>query len=186
MHRGLIGAVSAAFALLVLASAASAALPGQLDPTFGGGRVVPPLGPGFGAGGIAVQPDGRILVTGAAEASPGFAVARLLPNGSPDPSWGGDGLVTTPLGKFAASVDVAVQPDGKVVAVGEAPGAENEDFAIVRYLEDGTPDPSFGENGVVILPVGPLGDAAEAVAIGPGGRIAVTGVSRARAGPAAI
>lgn len=175
--RGCIGVVLAAAALLVPASEAGAALPGELDVTFGGGRVVPPFEPESRAGGVAVQPDGKVLVTGSSEASPGFAIARLLPNGSPDPSWGGDGLVTTSLGESAACFDVAVQPDGKVVAVGEAPGAENEDFAIVRYLETGGLDPSFGEGGIVILPVGTLGDEARAVAIGPGGRIAVTGTA---------
>jgi uncharacterized delta-60 repeat protein len=168
-----------ALAALLLTSVASAAVPGELDPSFGvGGKVQPPFGPESGAGGVAVQPDGKILVSGSSEASAGFSVARLLPNGSPDPSWGGgDGVVTTPLGEFAAALDVVLQPDGKVVAVGQALGAKNEDFAIVRYLSNGELDPSFGEGGIVILPVGELGDTARAVAIGPGGRIAVTGTS---------
>lgn len=38
-------------------------------------------------------------------------------------------------------------------------------------------DPSFGEGGVVVMPVGTLKDYASAVAIGPGGLIAVTGIS---------
>lgn len=155
-------------------------VPGELDPTFGvGGKVQPPFGPESGAGGVAVQPDGRILVAGSTEASTGFTIARLLPNGSPDPSWGGgDGVVTTPLGEFAASFDVAVQPNGKVVAVGQAAGEKKEsDFAIVRYLSNGELDPSFGEGGIVILPVGTLGDQARSVAIGPGGRIAAVGIA---------
>lgn len=168
-----------ALAALLFASGAWAGAPGELDPGFGvGGKAQPPFGPEAGAGGVAVQPDGRILVSGSSEASAGFSVARLLPNGSPDPSWGGgDGVVTTPLGEFAGALDVAVQPDGKVVAVGQAMGAKNEDFAIVRYLANGELDPGFGEGGIVILPVGELGDTARAVAIGPGGRIAVTGTS---------
>jgi uncharacterized delta-60 repeat protein len=157
---------------------ASAAVPGELDPSFGaGGKVQTPFGPESYAGGVAVQPDGKILVAGTPEESKGFSIARLLPNGSPDPSWGEGGVVTTPLGKFASAFDVAVQPDGKVVAVGEAPGAKDEDFAIVRYLSNGELDPGFGEGGVVILPVGEFGDTARAVAIGPGGRIAVTGTA---------
>ncbi len=177
--RATIALALVVLALLAPASGAAAAVPGELDPTFGsGGKAQPPFGPESGAGGIAVQPDGKIVVAGSAEAVAGFSIARLLPNGSPDPSWGGgDGLVTTPLGEFAGALDVAVQPDGKVVAAGQAKGAENEDFAIVRYLSNGEPDPSFGEGGIVILPVGTLGDTARAVAIGPGGRIAVTGTS---------
>lgn len=177
--RATIAMAVVALVSLGAAGAAPAAVPGELDLTFGGtGKVHPPFGPESGAGGLAVQPDGRILVTGSAEASAGFSVARLLSNGNPDPSWGGgDGVVTTPLGEFAAALDVALQPDGRVVAVGQAMGAKNEDFAIVRYLSNGELDPGFGEGGVVILPVGELGDTARAVAIGPGGRIAVTGTS---------
>ncbi len=170
--------VMAALAMLVPAAAAIAAVPGELDTTFGGGRVTPPLGPGSGAEGVAIQPDGKVLVTGSSETPVGFSVARLLPNGSPDPGWGGDGLETTPLGEFAGAFDVAVQSDGKVVAVGEAPGTENEDFAVVRYLGSGNLDPSFGgSDGIALVPVGTLDDSARAVAIGPGDRIAVTGIS---------
>ena len=165
-------------AVLLSASGASAAVPGELDPSFGaGGKVQAPFGPEAFGGGVAVQPDGKILAAGTPEASEGFSVARLLPDGSPDPSWGKGGVVTTPLGKFASAFDVAVQPDGKIVVVGEAPGAKDEDFAIVRYLSNGKLDPSFGEGGIVILPVGEFGDQGRVVALGPGGRIAVVGIS---------
>lgn len=172
-------AALAALVALVPVSGASAALPGELDPSFGfGGKVEAPFGPESRASGVAVQPDGKILVAGSPEAAQGFSIARLLPNGALDPSWGKGGVATTPLGEFAAAFDLAVQPDGKVVAVGEAPGIENEDFAIVRYLANGTPDPSFGGgDGVVVVPVGTQGDQGRAVAIGPGGRIAVVGIS---------
>jgi len=167
-----------ALAGLLPVSGASAAVPGELDPSFGvGGKVQAPFGPESFAGGVAVQADGKILVAGSPEGASGFSIARLLPNGAPDPSWGAGGVATTPLSKFAYAKDVAVQPDGKVVAVGEAPGPENEDFAIVRYLVNGALDPSFGEGGIVILPVGAFGDRAHAVTIGPGGRIAVVGVA---------
>lgn len=177
--RGTIATALVALAVLLPASGAVAAVPGELDPSFGvGGRAQPPFGPESGVSGVAVQADGKILVAGGSETAQAFSIARLLPNGSPDPSWGGgDGVATTPLGEFAGALDVAVQPDGKVVAVGQAKGAENDDFAIVRYLSDGELDPGFGEGGIVILPVGELGDTARAVAIGPGGRIAVTGTS---------
>lgn len=167
-----------ALAGLLPASGASAAVPGELDPSFGiGGKVQAPIGPEAYAGGVAAQPDGKIVVTGTPQESQGFSIARLLPNGSPDPSWGEGGVVTTPLGKFAEALDVAVQPDGKIVVVGEAPGKENNDFAIVRYLSNGKLDPGFGEGGIVILPVGAEADQARVVAIGPGGRIAVVGIS---------
>src|SRR5690242_9052625 len=126
-----------ALAGLLPASGASAAVPGELDPTFGiGGKAQAPFGPESYAGGVAVQADGRILVAGTPQGSEAFSIARLLSGGAPDPTWGAGGVATTPLGKFSYAEDVAVQPDGKVVAVGEAPGPENEDFAIVRYLSN--------------------------------------------------
>lgn len=178
VSRMTIATVLVALAGLLPASGASAAVPGELDPTFGtGGKVQVPIGPEAYAGGVAVQADGKIVVTGTPQESQGFSIARLLPNGSPDPSWGEGGVVTTPLGKFAEALDVAVQPDGKIVVVGEAPGKENNDFAIVRYLSNGELDPGFGEGGIVILPVGAEADQARVVAVGPGGRIAVVGIS---------
>jgi uncharacterized delta-60 repeat protein len=177
--RMTVAAALAALAVLVPVGGASAALPGDLDPGFGvGGKVTAPFGPESGASGVAVQPDGKILVAGSPEASQGLSIARLLPNGALDSSWGKGGVAMTPLGKFAVAFDLAVQPDGKVVAVGEAPGTENEDFAIVRYLANGTPDPGFGGgDGVVVVPVGTKGDQGRAVALGPGGRIAVVGIA---------
>ncbi|MGN6816264.1 MAG: hypothetical protein ACTHK3_09285 [Solirubrobacterales bacterium] len=173
-----IATILVALAGLLPAGEASAAVPGELDPSFGvGGKVQAPFGPESFAGGVAVQADGKVLVAGTSKGSEALSVARLLPSGALDPTWGAGGVATTPLGKFSYAEDVAVQPDGKVVAVGEAPGPENEDFAIVRYLSNGKLDPSFGEGGIVILPVGALGDQAHAVAIGPGGRIAVVGVA---------
>jgi len=178
-RRTIAATVLVALAAMLPAGAASGAVPGELDPSFGiGGKVQAPFGPESYGGGVAVQPDGKILAVGTPEASQGFSVARLLPNCSLDPSWGEGGVVTTPLGKFASAFDLAVQPDGKVVVAGEAPGTKNEDFAVVRYLANGTPDPGFGGgDGIVVVPVGTEGDQGRVVAIGPGGRIAVAGIS---------
>jgi uncharacterized delta-60 repeat protein len=106
-----------------------------------------PFGPESFAGGVATQADGKILVAGSPQESQSFSVARLLSNGALDSSWGEGGVARTPLGKFASAEDVAIQPDGKVVVVGEAPGPENEDFAIVRYLSNGKPDPASAKAG---------------------------------------
>jgi uncharacterized delta-60 repeat protein len=178
-RRPMIATALVTLGTLLPAAAACAAVPGDLDPGFGtGGKVLVPFAAESYAGGVAAQADGKILVAGTVQESQGFSVARLLAGGALDPTWGKGGVATTPLGEFASAEDVAVQPDGKVVVVGEAPGTENEDFAIVRYLSNGTPDPGFGGgDGIVVLPVGALGDQAKAVAIGPGGRIAAVGTS---------
>ena len=92
--------------------------------------------------------DGGFVVVGRTD-GPGFnrnfAIARYHADGTLDTGFGGDGIVTT---DFAGQVDqansVAVQPDGKIVVAGLAArtgplGADN-DFAIARYLGDGTLD----------------------------------------------
>src|SRR5581483_6321238 len=70
--------------------------------------------------------------------------------GDLDPSFGDGGIVTTTVGVDASGAfGVAVQPDDKVVAFGQADYATGRTgFAVVRYLEDGQPDPSFGSAGV--------------------------------------
>ena len=73
-----------------------------------------------------------------------FALVRYNLNGSLDTSFGGTGQVSTYLGTGAVMAeDVAVQPDGKIVAVGFVGGQ----FALVRYNANGTLDTSFGTNG---------------------------------------
>ena len=80
---------------------------GSLDPTFGSGGIVdtPIRDPSTRdeASAIAVLGDGRILVAGTADYSYGpqldFALARYLPNGALDPSFGSGGIVVTPTAK---------------------------------------------------------------------------------------
>ena len=80
----------------------------------------------------------------------GFASPGSAGPGALDPSFGSGGIVVT---DFNGSIDdaafaIAVQPDGKVLAAGYAFSfATNYDFALVRYLPDGSLDPSFGTNG---------------------------------------
>ena len=78
---------------------------------------------------LAIQADGKILVTGASTND--FAVARYNTDGSPDLSFGRDGKQTTDFGAGGVdgASDVALQPDGNIVAV----GTSNYDFALARY-----------------------------------------------------
>ncbi len=124
---------------------------GNLDPAFGeGGLVVTgfPGGESF-ANALAIQPDGRIVVAGVAD--PGrFALARYLPDGSLDQSFGSEGKVFADLpGETEGAADLALQVDGRIVAIGsgDPPGEETSAFAIARYTTDGRLDPTFSVNG---------------------------------------
>jgi uncharacterized delta-60 repeat protein len=110
-----------------------------------------------------------------------FALVRYhVSDGSLDTGFGvgGVGKVVTNLPGDGADVAnaVAVQADGKVVAVGVSNGAGTNDFALIRYNTDGTRDSSFGTNGFVTTVY--LGDdIAHAVAIDANGKIVVAGES---------
>jgi uncharacterized delta-60 repeat protein len=91
----------------------------------------------------ALQPDNRILAAGPVTvgSGKGFGLTRYNPNGSLDFNFGGDGKVTT---DFGASEDqataVALQADDKIVVGGYADAGSNGDFAVARYLPDGSLD----------------------------------------------
>ena len=72
--------------------------------------------------------------------------------------------------------DIALQPDGKIVAVGFGSLSFPTGFAVHRYNANGTLDASFGAGGVVITPLG-VGVHAESVLIQADGKIVVVGYS---------
>jgi uncharacterized delta-60 repeat protein len=132
---------------------------------------------------LAIQPDGKILAGGEAEAETrtDFALVRYKPDGSLDDSgaapFSTDGKATTPMSSTEGADGIALQADGKVVAVGddELPGT-NSDIAVVRYDPLGALDPSFDFDGIVTTAIasGTGKDFGRAIAVVPGG-ILVTG-----------
>lgn len=147
---------------------------GAPDPSFDAdGVVVTWMGPGGGyANGVAVQPDGSIVVVGPvtdAVGNPQIAVVRYLPDGSRDPAFGDDGRVLLPGG---TANDVEVSSGGKIVIAGQA---SPTGFLVLRLLEDGMPDPGFGDNGVVTGLTDRTAGAND-VALAPGPRILVGGM----------
>jgi uncharacterized delta-60 repeat protein len=144
---------------------------GRLDPGFGaGGLVLTDFGPGReDVYALAIQRDERIVAAGGARGGP--AVARYLPNGRLDPSFGRGGKVSA---NFGSSDAVAIQPDGKIVLVGGA-GDGGAGFALIRYRPNGLLDPGFGHSGKVSTGFPGEWDDARAVAIQSDGRIIATG-----------
>jgi uncharacterized delta-60 repeat protein len=156
---------------------------GELDPGFGeGGWVDQDIGAFEMPRAVALQPDGKIVVAGSSDCAltTCFTLARYLPGGGPDPAFGAGGIAQTtfPQGP-AEAFDVAVAPDGKLVAVGFAlRGGDANDssvFAVARFLPDGRPDASFSRDGHATVDFGYADDLAQAVAIQPDGRIVVAG-----------
>jgi uncharacterized delta-60 repeat protein len=102
---------------------------------------------------------------------------KLLTAGTLDTSFGGTGMVTTMIQQSSGSDAVAVQSDLKVVVAGVSyNGAYPGHFTIARYNTDGSLDTTFGNGGVVIIPLSTINDLAYSVAIQPAdGKILVGG-----------
>jgi uncharacterized delta-60 repeat protein len=111
-----------------------------------------------------------------------FAVARFTQNGLIDNSFSSDGKVSTDAsGGSNTANGLLLQADGKILINGGNISSDNsgQDFALVRYNNDGTPDSSFGilGTGVVTTDTSPE-DGSYAVALQPwDGKIVVTGIS---------
>jgi uncharacterized delta-60 repeat protein len=136
---------------------------GTVDPSFGEtGSVTTTFATPSAAYAVALQPDGKIVAAGTTgrrvypeyyygggggARGNAFALARFNADGSADASFGAEGLVRTRFGRSTstAAYAVAIQPDGKVIAVGSVRAA----FALARYGPDGTLDHTFGSGGEV-------------------------------------
>jgi uncharacterized delta-60 repeat protein len=160
---------------------------GEPAPGFGTKGVAQLPIPGEKAGrsdSVAVLPDGRILAAGYGfeETSPAkldstVAAARLLPNGTPDPSFGaGNGFFSIQLAAGEESAQfMAPTTGGKVLLSGSYEASEDgaSPYAI-RLDAAGNLDPSFGSGGVVKRPaLAPFGDYFEGAALDGKGRLVI-------------
>jgi uncharacterized delta-60 repeat protein len=153
---------------------------GTLDSSFGGGDGIVLTGSYHRASSIALQSDGKIVVAGqskaSVQASNNFTVARYNADGSPDGSFDGDGIVTTPVNSADDFRAITIQPDGKIVAAGQS-NFTTYDIVVVRYNSNGSLDNSFDTDGKVITSIGISTDAANGVTLQRDGKIVVSGAS---------
>jgi uncharacterized delta-60 repeat protein len=142
---------------------------GTLDATFGtGGIVRTRIGQESVPSAVVLQPDGKIVVGGfasgaVAEFTQSFALARYLPDGTLDATFGSGGIVVTDVtpGRPSLIFALALQMDGAIVARGPsgfevAEGPSGVDvfghpgpFVFVRYRSDGALDEGFGTDGIL-------------------------------------
>jgi uncharacterized delta-60 repeat protein len=148
---------------------------GALDPTFGGdGKVMTDLtsAKDFAYGVEVQETDGKIVVAGHAGGAGGrFAVARYETDGLLDPAFGGgDGWVSTNFTtRFDYADDLAIQPNGMIVAAGGAAyDTHRGKVALARYDATGVLDATFGGgDGKVVADLGSGFDAAFSVVVQP-------------------
>ena len=162
---------------------------GTPDPSFGAsGQVVNNFVGGRGARltDVLVQPDGKIVATGTflpasgepAGVSVEIGVARYLPDGSLDPSFDGDGWRIVDVGRpNAQGLRVARQPDGKLVVAGSGSDGVQQGVVLARLLEDGSLDPSFGDDGTAIVTYRGAYPSPRDITLALDGRILLTGLT---------
>ncbi len=161
---------------------------GSLDRSFGSNGVRT-LGGGLGAREAVLQPDGKIVVGVVGSGS--FRVARFRSDGSLDSSFGRGGLASVRMGRSATVSNLALQADGKIVAVGTSDSSPayggGAKFAIARFTRAGRLDRSFSRDGRELTRFPRYEDAfAHSVALSANGRILVVGRVRRLDANAAI
>lgn len=155
---------------------------GSLDKTFGRNGVV--MEKGWG-GRIGLQPDGKIVMAGGIQTASSYNVlVRYNADGSLDTSFKtGGGAAAQLRGDGFSVADIAIQPDGKVVAAGTErsfeDGSSYEVLALARYNADGSPDTSFGKGGKAVMAAGKGLSDPTSVTLQPDGKIVLGGTFNA-------
>lgn len=162
---------------VALLPAALAQQAGTLDPAW-----TPTPVPDTNLSSMALQPDGRVVVSGnSLPSATGHPVtARFAADGTLDPTFGTNGVVHQLDGASAVAVDTAVDAGGRIYVAGRvAWGSEgHQEWFVARMLGDGQADPSFGTDGVArfrVIPSGQLYDIGHMLALQPDGKIVLAG-----------
>lgn len=134
---------------------------GSLDPSFGlNGVSTFSLAGNDQLNCVKLQPDGKIVVAGG-KLNGALGVARLLPSGMLDPSFGNGGKVVFPVSTpklDAPATGLAIQSDGKILIAtqSDAGNGQNDNMSVlVKLMPDGTLDATFADNGKLFLDIYP-------------------------------
>ena len=154
---------------------------GGLDPTFGQGGITTASLYSQGSSeinSIAIQDDGKILAAGYTtifETFFRFSIVRYNTDGTMDNTFGTNGIVNTNIGDIAFANSIALQSDEKIIVAGTALINGENKFAVVRYNTNGAVDNSFGDNGIVLTPIGTSGATLTSTKIQQDGKILAAG-----------
>ena len=127
---------------------------GQIDNTFGvNGILITQIGNATISGAMAIQSDGKIIVTGEAFfPDTDILIIRYNADGSLDDTFGNDGIVLTSTGAyFEFGSSVRIQKDGKIIigSLKKQIVGANIEIVVFRYLDNGILDNTFGNGGNV-------------------------------------
>jgi uncharacterized delta-60 repeat protein len=94
----------------------------------------------YGDGGITVQADGKVVLSGNSYEYNAANIVRLNADGSYDASFGTGGVVSVPLqGEVGSMHSVTVLADGKIIVGGDT----DSNYSVIRLNTDGTLDTPF-------------------------------------------
>lgn len=162
---------------------------GLLDPTFGTGGIQELSGSmiNWGARATEVQPDGKVVAVGsvvlkaggAMGSTTGISVVRMNPDGSLDTTFNGTGRATVKVTNETTGTAVALQPQAngppKIVVGGYAylkgPTYFDYEYVVARLNADGSPDRTFGKQGVMVYNPTASADRLSDLAVLPDGSI---------------
>lgn len=123
---------------------------------------------------VAIQSDGRTLISGDANSVIGFA--RLNGNGTYDTSFGSNGKLLFAVSNYACHVHaLTLLPDGRFLIAGSATINGKDNVLLARFLSNGVPDTTFGTTGVVTTAVGTNSAYAQAIRLQNDGKILIGG-----------
>ncbi|MCW5212439.1 hypothetical protein VU04_05980, partial [Desulfobulbus sp. TB] len=101
---------------------------------------------------VAVQDDGKILLTGTALGDEGRVVvlSRYQQNGSPDTAFADEGFMLSAVGTDAQAESLLLTDDGHILIAGTYQEGKNTALMVLGYNADGYLDTSFGYEGVTV------------------------------------
>ena len=148
---------------------------GSLDTAFGSGGIVSIVTRGF-VSSLIVQPDGKIIAVGYQTlGGDKVALVRYNSNGSLDTTFGAGGTVITAIGSINdRGNDAILQPDGKILVLGDFNAGGHDELFLARYNSNGVLDMGFGAGGKVIMQIGATVGARD-MTLQVDGKIIVTG-----------
>jgi uncharacterized delta-60 repeat protein len=131
-------------------------------------------------GSAKIQTDGKIILAGSSVLGnqQQFAMLRYTTSGNLDSTFGNAGKVLTPIANsISFGNQMVIQNDGKIVIAGYSSIniGISYDFALIRYLNNGTIDSSFGTNGVVLTDMNAYDDVSALLTLQTDGKLVLAG-----------